>query len=199
MISDDGSDAERAGHVAADAGDRGPSPLDLDAGGDGRPRGGGTLALGERADMIDGLDQCAAHFAVQAIAPVAQLVRGQHQPPIPAPATNAVIGGADRGVAVGPHVEQQGSHGVAHGWIRDGAAADQGLALAHRRGVAGQDVGQVQAADGSRRVERSHARHGTIFSIGRTRMPLAPAALRRGRSPHTSSLSTTEWIAIIPA
>jgi len=41
--------------------------------------------------------------------------------------------------------------------------------------------------------------HGTIFSIGRTRIPDAPAALSRGRRPQTSSLPTTEWIAIMPS
>ncbi len=74
-------------------------------------------------------------------------------------------------------------------------------------GHAGGHVGEIEALEAEGRVDgprdarrrgNGH-RHGTIFSIGRTRMPDAPEALSLGRRPHTSSAPTTEWIAIIPS
>ena len=64
----------------------------------------------------------------------------------------------------------------------DGAAADEGVAVGDARRVAGGDRAEVEAAQAEpaagRRLRRAH---GTIFSIGSTRMPDAPAAFSRGQ------------------
>ena len=62
-------------------------------------------------------------------------------------------------------------------------------------------AGRRRRSVGARRRRPGAARraHGTIFSIGRTRIPDAPAALSRGSRPQTSSAPTTEWIAIMPS
>ena len=101
-----------------------------------------------------------------------------------------------------------GSPGRARGRrVRDGAAADERVVVAASVGVAGGDGREVEPTEAERRrrrsprpsMWRSRRAHGTIFSIGRTRIPDAPAALSRGSRPQTSSAPTTEWIAIIPA
>ena len=130
-------------------------------------------------------------------------LRVSQQPAVRATPTYARVRLTDRLVTAGTYLveDRAGSarmdgrarrHG-ARG--RAGARPPPGRRQRRRRGrVAG--AGRRRPTRARRRCRR---RHGTIFSMGRTRMPDAPAALSRGRRPQTSSAPTTEWIAIMPS
>ena len=70
--------------------------------------------------------------------------------------------------------------GVADGGVRDGAAAEEGVARAQRR--PGRGAAEVQPAERRRSARQPAAcGHGRIFSMGSTRMPEAPARLEPGQ------------------
>src|SRR6185295_11432186 len=64
--------------------------------------------------------------------------------------------------------------------------------------VAGERAASVGVLRANFRGEPRDRGHGTILSIGSTRMPLAPAFLSCGTSELISSSSTTAWTATIP-
>ena len=196
-----------AGHVAADAVERQPAALDLDATDDLGPIRPRPLAGGEPGDMIDHLVERASVGDVEPVAGRLEICPFEQEPAVGIAAAVPLVRLADRvGTArsdVGEDPPSAGPNVV----IRDRAAADERAALGES-GVIGR--AEIDAADPDRLGEparagrrgfrrRGRGRHGTIFSIGRTRIPDAPAALRRGSRPQTSSAPTTAWIAIIPS
>ena len=96
-------------------------------------------------------------------------------------------------IAAGLHRNEDGAGLLADARVRHGAAPQKSRDLGRDGRVSG-SPGEFQAAQSDGRDA-----HGTSFSMGRMRMPDAPAALRRGSSDQTWSASTTEWIAIMPS
>ena len=102
---DDGHDQRRrvgrraARDVGADARERGPAPLDLDAGGDRGATRGGSLGLGEAADVVDRLVERATDARLEAVARVAQVGRVEDEAAVGAATTDGRVRVTDRGVA----------------------------------------------------------------------------------------------------
>ena len=181
--------------VAADAGERRPAAFQLDPGCD--PRSGAlrSLGLGEAADVLDRLVERATDLRVERVPCRAELAAVQEETPVWPATAESFVGRPDRLVAARADGGQRGACALTDCGIRHGPASDEGGAVGPAGGV-GRAENQAAQAEFDRCVGRTH---GTIFSIGSTRMPDAPAALSRGRRPHTSSEPTTEWIAIIPS
>ena len=163
--------------------------------------------------MVDRLVERAADAWLEAVAGAPELVRVEDEAAVRSAATDAGIGVADGVVASGADIGKRRAGGLTDRGVGDGATSDEGIVVASGLGITRVDGGEVEPSKGERARRpgcgvdrlgrrpgrRTHGAHGTIFSIGRTRIPEAPAALSRGRRPQTSSAPTTEWIAIIPA
>ena len=121
--------------------------------------------------------------------------------PSAASATDAGVRVADGDIAARADVGQRRAGRLADRGVGHGPAADQCVPLGDGRRVAGGDRGQVEATqtEGRRGRRRRDGAHGTIFSIGSTRIPDAPAPFRRGSRPQTSSAPTTVWTATMPS
>ena len=200
---DDGHDQRRrigsrtAWDVGADRGQWRPAAFDVDARGDGRAGRCRALSLGEAADVVDRLVERTADARLERVPRPGEVVGVEDEAAIETSATDLGIRLADGVVAAGPDVGERRANRLADARIRDRAAPDEGFVVAACGRIAGGDRGEIQPRDGERLGRHGRA-HGTIFSIGRTRMPEAPAPLRRGRRLQTSSAPTTEWMAIIP-
>src|SRR5664280_2762934 len=109
------------------------------------------------------------------------------------PGAESGIGVADGRIATGLDRGQDRAGALTDTVVRHGAAPQESFRLG-RDGRIGGRSGELQAAQRDPR-----GAHDTSFSMGRIRMPDAPAALRRGSNDQTWSASTTEWIAIIPS
>src|SRR5207249_849485 len=179
-----------------------PAPFDLDARDDRRAGRSRALGRGEAAHVIDCLVERRPVGPIEPIARDREVARFQDQSTILGPAAEPLVCGANRVGSARPDVIEDGSRAGPDELIGYGAAPAEGAPFGHvgrigRREVQTSDRREVGGSDGPAggRIDA----HGTIFSIGRTRMPEAPAALRRGSSAQTSSAPTTAWIAIIPA
>src|SRR6185436_14991204 len=171
--------------VATDAIERQPATLDLDPGRDRRPYALRSLGLGEAADMIDRLLEGRPVLVGEPIAGCNELRALEDQPSIAQPATESLVRLADGGGTPRANVVEDRPGFGPDPLIRGGSATDQGSTLSDRGGLVGPEIQATQ--DGSGRSVDGHA---TIFSIGRTRIPDAPAALRRGSRLQTSSAPT---------
>ena len=145
--------------------------------------------------MLDRLVECPTHLWFERVPCRAELAAIEKETAIGPATAEALVGASERVVAAVANGGEGGARPLADCGIGHGAASDQGSPFGPARGVGGAKD-QAAEAELDRCVGRGH---GTIFSIGSTRMPDAPAALSRGRRPHTSSAPTTEWIAIIPS
>src|SRR4029078_13518407 len=123
--------------------------------------------------MIGRLVECPADGSFESVAGGDQLGPLEDQPAVGPTATEPLVLGADRLVAPSTDVGKDRPNVVADPRIRDGSAPDEGLAL-----VPGIRIGRPE--DEPPEPELDRRVHGTIFSIGSTRMPEAPAALSRG-------------------
>ena len=145
--------------------------------------------------MLDRLVEGAAHLRFERVACRAELAAVQEETPVRPATADALVGRTDRLVAAFADGGQRGACALADRRIRHGATSDE-------RSTFGPACGVRRAENHAAQAELDRCvggAHGTIFSIGSTRMPDAPAAFSRGRRPHTSSEPTTEWIAIIPS
>ena len=163
-------------------------------------RRGGSLGLGEAADVVDRLVERATDAWLETIAGGAQVGSVEDQAAVRATTTHGLVGVADGLIAPAADIGEGRARRVADSWVGNGTAADEGAVIATGIGIAGGDRSQVEASkdQGARDRARKGRAHWTIFSIGRTRIPDAPAALSRGSRPQTSSAPTTEWMAIMP-
>ena len=166
-----------------------------------------ALGLGEPADVGDGLVEGAAGSRGSRASRAAAQVRGDR-------GRAGRPAGRRRTAALAARTAHRRARGRRRGSSR-AASRTAGSGTAPRRTRAspvarrppgrrrrrrrgrGAGGGGPATSIGGRVAPRS-ARHGTIFSIGRTRIPDAPAALSRGSRPQTSSAPTTEWMAIMP-
>ncbi len=71
-----------ARHVGSDSGERGPSPLDLEAGDDGRAGRDRSLGFGKASDVLDRLVEGATDPRVEQVAGIAQVGRIEQEPAI---------------------------------------------------------------------------------------------------------------------
>ena len=183
------------GDIGADPVERRPAPLDFDARRDRGPGRRRPLGLGEAPDVVDGLLERAADGRVEAVARIAQLRGIEDEAAVRAAAAHGRVGVADGVVAARTDVVEGRARGLPDPRVGDGAATDERRVRDPGDGVAGGDGGQVEPSQPERRAVRAgrvggigrgrqwRRRHGTIFSMGRTRMPDAPAALSRGGAP----------------
>ncbi len=146
----------------------------------------GRLRLGEAADVPDHLLEPGPNPRRQGVAGGLHLGPRYQERSVGAAAAVAPVGLADRGVAAGLDRLEDGPGALADTPIRHRAPAQQGLDLGGDGGIgAGPREVQAAQADGG-------GGHETSFSMGRIRMPEAPAALSCGSSAQT-------WLASITA
>ena len=140
LCRDDGHHQRRrvrrrsARDVGADAGQRRPAPLDLDAWGDRRAGGDGPLGLGEAPDVVDRLVEGSADAGLEAIARGSEVVRIEDEAAVGSATTDGGVRVADGGVAPRPDVRERRPGGLADGSVGDGAAADEASRSARASG-----------------------------------------------------------------
>ena len=154
----------------------------------------GRWVSANRRTLLDGLVERPPDPRLERVAGRAEVGAFEDQSAVGPAATDPLVGLADRRVAARTHVGERRPRTVTDRRLRHGAAPDERVAVADCPRIAGRGRTEVEPAQADGR-----GRHGTIFSIGSTRIPDAPAALSRGRRPQTSSAPTTEWIAIMPS
>ena len=163
-----------------------PTSLDLHARHDRGRSGLGQLGHGEAADVLDHLLEPGPDPRRQRLARGFHLRLADKQRAVGPTAAETGVGGADGRVAAGLDRGQDRPRAFADSLVRDDATPHESLDLRRDGRIYGR-ARQLEAAQVDGR-----AAHETSFSIGRIRMPEAPAALRRGSSDQTASASTTE-------